>query len=275
MKKKITDILLVLIFVIGLSLLLYPTVANWYNSRHSSFVILDYNTTVSHVDNKKYEEIWQKAREFNASHASVGVSVSKERDWNSYLEQLSVDDRELMGYVEIPSINISLPIYHGTDEESLAVGVGHIEWTSLPTGNIGTHAALSSHRGLPSARLFTDLDRVVVGDVFILNILNEVFTYEVDQILIVLPEDMEALAIDPDKDLCTLITCTPYGINSHRLLVRGHRVANQMGSAAVRVPADAFQIEPVTVAPIVAVPILLVLVFWVLITTRKGGKHEN
>ena len=186
-----------------------------------------------------------------------------------YESLLNVSGSGIIGYIEIPLIGCSLPIYHGTDEAVLQIAVGHIEGTSLPTGGPGTHSVLSGHRGLPSAKLFTDLDKLTVGDNFILRILDETLTYEVDQILIVLPYEMDALEIDPEMDYCTLVTCTPYGINSHRLLVRGHRVENQEEAKTVRVTADAMQIEPVIVAPLVAAPMLLILLIILLITTRR------
>lgn len=186
-----------------------------------------------------------------------------------YESLLNVSGNGIIGYIDIPSINCSLPIYHGTSEPVLQITVGHIEGTSLPTGGAGTYAALSGHRGLPSARLFTDLDRLVKGDTFILSILDETLTYEVDQILIVEPHELDALQIDEEMDYCTLVTCTPYGINSHRMLVRGHRVENEAEVRTIRVTADAIQIEPVYVAPLVAAPLLLLLLLALLVTTRK------
>lgn len=173
-----------------------------------------------------------------------------------------------MGYIEIPSIDVSLPIYHGTDEGVLAVGVGHLEWTSLPVGGESTHCVLSGHRGLPSARLFTDLDQLKEGDYFMLNILDETLTYEVDQIRIVEPEEVEELTIIEGRDLCTLVTCTPYGVNSHRLLVRGHRVDNLEEAVTVRVTADAVEVEPLIVASILLVPTLVLFLSVVLAVDR-------
>ena len=172
----------------------------------------------------------------------------------------------------IPDINCSLPIYHGTDEGILQVAVGHLPWSSLPVGGESTHCVISGHRGLPSAKLFTNLDQLSEGDIFMLRVLDEVLTYEVDQILIVEPDDVEALKVEKGKDYCTLVTCTPYGINTHRLLVRGHRVENPDDSVSVRVTADAMQIEPVLVAPVVAVPVLLLLLVWLLVKYRKKEK---
>jgi len=176
-----------------------------------------------------------------------------------------------MGYVQIPSIDVMLPIYHGTSEGVLQVAVGHLEWSSLPVGGAGSHCVVSGHRGLPSAKLFTDLDKVVEGDVFMLQILDETLTYEVDQIRIVEPHEMEDLMINAGEDLCTLVTCTPYGINSHRMLVRGHRIENLKEARVVRVTADAVQIEPIIVAPFVAAPMLLILLIVLMIP--KGKKR--
>ena len=180
-----------------------------------------------------------------------------------------------MGYIEIPSIQVSLPIYHGTDEAVLQVAVGHLEWSSLPVGGESTHCVLSGHRGLPSAKLFTNLDRLAVGDVFLLRVLDEVLTYEVDQILIVEPSETDALRIVGGMDYCTLVTCTPYGVNTHRLLVRGHRIENAEEARTVRVTADAVQIEPLLVAPIAAIPLLAVLLIALLIPRRAKNRRGD
>ena len=177
-----------------------------------------------------------------------------------------------MGYIEIESIQVNLPIYHGTEDSVLQIAVGHLDWSSLPVGGAGSHCVMSGHRGLPSAKLFTHLDELVEGDTFVVRVLDEVFTYEVDQILIVEPEDVSALTIEPGNDLCTLVTCTPYGINSHRLLVRGHRIENEVASALVRVTSDAVQIEPVLVAPVLAMPILFVLLVMLLLPKKRVRK---
>ena len=191
-----------------------------------------------------------------------------------YESLLNVSGNGIIGYIEIPSINCSLPIYHGTDEAILQIAVGHIEGTSLPVGGSGTHCVLSGHRGLPSARLFTDLDKMVIGDTFLMRVLDETLTYEVDQIRIVLPYEMDDLEIEEGKDYCTLVTCTPYGINSHRLLVRGHRIENQEEAQAIRITADAMQIEPLLVAPIVAIPMLLILLV-ILLLPKKSKKKTG
>ena len=270
MKKHWSTILLVFIFMIGLSLLLYPTFADRWNSMHQSRAIASYSEAVANIDDDQYDEIWNAAWEYNRSllERSSSFRLTEEQK-QTYDRLLNITDSGIMGYIEIPGIDMSLPIYHGTDEAVLQVGAGHLEWTSLPVGGAGSHCVISGHRGLPSAKLFTDLDRMVLGDTFTLRILDEVLTYEVDQILIVEPQDTDALMIEEGKDLCTLITCTPYGINSHRMLVRGHRTENAEDASAVRVTADAEQMDPIIVAPMVAAPILLALLVIMLCNTRK------
>lgn len=276
MKKHLTNILLVIIFLIGLSLLLYPTLSDYWNSFHQSRAIASYAESVAQLDDKQYDEILESAKEYNSSLIQrAGILSLSEEELEEYNRQLNVGGDGIMGYIEIPSIDVHLPIYHGTEDTVLQVAVGHIEGSSLPVGGVGTHAVLSGHRGLPSAKLFTDLDELVVGDTFIFRILDETLTYEVDQILIVEPQEIEALMIDPEKDLCTLVTCTPYGINSHRLLVRGHRVENEEEAQELRVTADAMRIEPIVVAPLLAVPILLALFLWIMVKSRKPKKRRK
>lgn len=274
MKKHLSTILLLLVFIVGLSLLLYPSFADWWNSFHQTQAIATYSEQVADIDDEKYEEIWNAAWDYNQSLLkrtnSYLLSDAQKAEYDSLLD---VGGTGVMGYIEIPSIKVALPIYHGTDEAVLQVAVGHLEWTSLPVGGESTHCVVSGHRGLPSAKLFTDLDQMQVGDTFVFRILDEVLTYEVDQIRIVEPSDTSELSIIKGKDLCTLITCTPYGINSHRMLVRGHRVDNAEEARVVRVTADATQIEPIIVAPIVAAPMLLVLL--VILMIPKPKKRRN
>lgn len=259
MKKKITTILLILIFVAGLAILAYPTVSDYWNSFHSSRAIMSYADAVSGLSEEEYERLFSEARAYNRRILDrSNPFLPSEEELEEYNQLLNTGGDGIMGYIEIPMINVTIPIYHGTSEGVLQVAVGHLDWTSLPVGGESTHAVLSGHRGLPSAELFTRLDRLVVGDEFMLNVLNEVLTYEVDQILIVLPEDVSALQISEGKDYCTLVTCTPYGINTHRILVRGHRVETQ-NTHSVRVTSDAIQIEPVLIAPIVAIPLLIAI----------------
>ena len=273
MKNHRSTILLILILLIGLSLMLYPSFADWWNSFHSSRAIASYEEQVANIDDAQYEELWNAARDYNQSllHRPNDFILSDEQQ-EIYKSLLDFGGNGIMGYIEIPMIDVMLPIYHGTKESVLQIAVGHLDWTSLPVGGAGSHCVLSGHRGLPSARLFTDLDKLKVGDVFMLHVLNEILTYEIDQILIVEPQDTDPLLIEPGKDLCTMITCTPYGINSHRMLVRGHRIESQEEPKDIRITADAVRIEPLMVAPIVAVPILLVLLIILLLPKQKKGK---
>lgn len=277
MRKKsntIINILLVLILLAGLSLLLYPSVSDYWNSFHQSRAIVQYAEQVSLLDEDQYEELWTSATDYNASLLERANSyILSDTQKEQYEELLNVSGIGVMGYIEIPSIDCSLPIYHGTEESVLQTAIGHLEWTSLPVGGESTHCVLSGHRGLPSAKLFTNLDKLVEGDVFMLRILDEVLTYEVDQILIVEPQETGALRIEEGKDYCTLVTCTPYGINTHRLLVRGHRIDNIEEAKNIRVTADAIQIEPLLVAPVLAIPILLLLMILLLLPKQPRKKY--
>ena len=259
-KGKFISILLVLLLLVGLSLLLYPYVSNYWNSLHQTRAIAAYAEAVAKLDKDQYTEILSAAQAYNASLLGRDNTQPLDGDRKEEYERLlEVSGLVSMGYIEIPCIDCSLPIYHGADESVLQVAVGHMEWSSLPVGGESTHCVLSGHRGLPSAKLFTSLDKLQPGDTFILRVLDETLTYEVDQILIVEPQETGSLRIEEGKDYCTLVTCTPYGINTHRLLVRGHRVDNIEEANTVRVTADAIQIEPLIVAPIVAIPISLLL----------------
>ena len=276
MKKKgnFLNILLVLVFFVGLSLLLYPSVSEYWNSFHQTRAIAAYAGEVAALDDGIYDELLEAARDYNQRLAQREEPLNQsEEDLAEYGSLLNLDGSGIMGYIEIPELKVSLPIYHSVDDGVLQVAVGHMPGTSLPVGGKGTHSALSGHRGLPSARLFTDLDQLREGDTFLLQILDETLTYEVDQVLIVEPNEVGVLAIDPEEDYCTLVTCTPYGVNTHRLLVRGHRIENQANAASIRVTADAMQIEPVIVAPIVAAPMLLCLMLWVLLRDPRKKKR--
>lgn len=269
MRKHLSTIFLIFIFITGLSLLLYPTVSDYWNSIFQSQAIAGYTQEVAQIDDDIYENLWEKAQDYNRSLLRGDERfVFYEEDKAEYESLLNVAGNGVMGYIQIPVINCSLPIYHGTSDEVLQIAIGHIEGSSLPVGGSGTHCVLSGHRGLPRAKLFTELDKMREGDVFMVQVLDETLTYEVDKIWIVEPHEIERLGIEEGKDYCTLVTCTPYGVNSHRLLVRGSRVENLSNESAVRVTADAIQIEPVIVAPLVAVPILLILLAWLLIKYR-------
>ena len=222
-------------------------------------------------------ELSKRGNIITEQNVNYALALSEEEK-EAYDALLDISGTGVMGYIEIPTVNISLPVYHGTEDAVLQIAVGHLEWSSLPVGGESTHCVLSGHRGLPSAKLFTNLDKLVAGDKFIMRVLDEVLTYEVDQILIVEPTDVSTLIIEAGKDLCTLVTCTPYGINSHRLLVRGHRIENQDEAKAIRVTSDAIQIEPLIVAPAVALPMLLVLLVILLVSggkTKSAGGKKN
>ena len=283
MKKKKADnfinIILVLVLLVGLSLLLYPTVSDYWNSFHQTRAITTYVEEVADLDKEEYERLWNAAQEYNRALAQRGTDFSMtEEQIDEYEQMLDISGLGIMGYIEIPEIKCSLPIYHGTDEAVLQIAIGHLEWSSLPVGGENSHCVLSGHRGLPSAKLFTNLDQLKEGDFFMLRVLDEVLTYEVDQIRIVEPQEVTDLQIENGKDYCTLVTCTPYGINTHRLLVRGHRIENIADSDSIHITADAMQMEPLLVAPIVAIPILLVLLILLLIPKqpkKKQGGDSN
>lgn len=273
-KRNFTNLFLVLLLLAGLCLLLYPSVSDYWNSFHQSRAIASYAENVVSMNNEIYDEMLTAANQHNESLLERrNQYILTEEQRIEYNKLLNPSSNGIMSYIEIPSINCSLPIYHGTEESVLQVAVGHLDWTSLPVGGESTHCVLSGHRGLPSAKLFTDLDKLVEGDIFMLRVLDEVLTYEVDQILIVEPQEVDALQIVEGEDYCTLVTCTPYGINSHRLLVRGHRIEN-IQENTVRVTADAIQIEPMLIAPIVAMPILLILLI-VLLLPKKQRKNDR
>lgn len=274
-KNRITAILLVAVLLAGLSLLLYPLVSNYWNSIHQSQAIAAYMDDVAEVDDTTYDALWEEAQDYNVSLLDdENRFFPDEEERQQYEQLLSISDDGIIGYIEIPSIDVTLPIYHGTSEEILQVAIGHIEGSSLPIGGPSTHCVISGHRGLPSSRLFTDIDQLSEGDIFTLLVLDEILTYEVDQIRIVEPDDISLLKIEEGEDLCTLVTCTPYGVNSHRLLVRGHRVNNQEAASLLRITADAMMIDSRFAAPILAVPILLVIVLFMVLRPLKRKKRR-
>lgn len=260
MKRRITNVIFILVFLTGLGFLLYPTVSDRWNRMHQTRAITAYAEAAASMDDADYEKVMAAARAYNGELAARGGSVTlTEEEKAAYEAQLNITGQGIMGYIDIPKINCYLPVYHGTTEGVLQTSVGHLEGSSLPVGGESTHCVLSGHRGLPSARLFTDLDQIITGDMFMVCVLDEVLTYEVDQILVVLPEETEALAIETGKDYCTLVTCTPYGVNSHRLLVRGRRTDTLSGEVTQRITADAVQIETPLVVSVAAVPMVVVL----------------
>lgn len=266
MKSKVTTAMLVLVFFLGLSLILYPTVSNLWNNRNMAKVIANYDSAVENLEKEDYTKLWEEAEKYNEelSKRSMSFDLSDESKI-AYEKVLNVAEEGVMGTIEIPSIRCYLPIYHDTEENVLQVACGHIPGSSLPVGGESSHSVLSGHRGLPSATLFTDLDKLVEGDIFMIHVLGKTLTYQVDQIRIVLPEEVSELSIEKGKDQCTLVTCTPYGINTHRLLVRGHRIESRLD---LNVPMDATQIDPKMAAPIMAVPLILIFVLSLRLKTR-------
>ena len=274
LKKNGLTLILLLILLIGAGLIAYPSFANWWNSFHQSRAVASYAETVANMNTEEYERIISKAQAYNRKLSRSGILWTLDEDEEKeYKEQLDIATSGIMGYIDIPKIDVMLPIYHGIDESILQVAVGHIPGTSLPVGGKGSHCVVSGHRGLPSARLFTDIDKLVEGDTFTITVLNKTLTYEVDQIRTVLPTDLSDLQIEKGKDYVTLVTCTPYGINTHRLLVRGHRIENADGDASVI--ADALQIEPIYIAPFIAVPILILLIIGMFIMTGMRTRRRR
>lgn len=252
----------------------YPTFSDWWNDMHQSRAIAGYVEQVSDMSRQNSDALWSAARAYNEklSKKSGDRFLLTDQEKAEYECTLNVTGTGIMGYVNIPKIGIELPVYHGTDPAVLEIAIGHIEGSSLPVGGKGTHCVISGHRGLPSAKLFTDLDQLQEGDTFQLQVLNRTLVYEVDQIRIVLPDELSDLAIDPDKDYCTLVTCTPYGVNTHRLLVRGHRM--EASETELPVSADAVRIDPRYVVPVIALPVLLLALLWILLFTGMHRKKD-
>ena len=269
MKKNKSTIILILVFFVGLSVMLYPTLSDYVNQRHQSRAVATYAADVDKLTNADYSAYFDAADAFNAQIAADPDALYHPDRFPSYESTLDVTGTGIMGYITIEKIGVELPIYHGTGDSVLQVAAGHLEGTSLPVGGESTHAVISAHRGLPSAKLFTNLDQLEVGDTFTITVLDRVLTYEVDQISIVLPTETDNLKVTEGKDYVTLMTCTPYGINTHRLLVRGHRVTAPENLKRIRVAADATRIEPILIAPLLAVPLLLLLLIGLLVSGRK------
>ena len=280
MRKNLSTIILILIFLVGLSVMLYPSVSDAVNRKHQSRAVAGYAEEVEQLSDADYQTYFDAADAYNRQLNTTPNAFYKPDLVGGYAQTLDISGTGIMGYITIPKISVELPIYHGTDEGVLQVAAGHLEGSSLPVGGAGTHAVISAHRGLPSAKLFTNLDELEVGDRFTITVLDRVLTYEVDQISIVLPTEVDQLLPTEGMDYVTLMTCTPYGINSHRLLVRGRRIETPDKLKHIRVTADAIKIEPIITAPIMALPLLLVLLLWLLFSNRKrkstrGEKHET
>ena len=271
-KSSLTNWLLVLVMLLGLGIMAYPTVSDWWNSFHASRAIASYSSAVEHIDRDQLDDMIRAAHEYNEKLLKKpNPYTMTEEELEEYNSLLDLSGTGIIGYITIKSIGVYIPIYHGVEESVLQIAIGHIEWTSLPVGGESTHAVVSGHRGLPSAKLFTDLDQLREGDTFSITVLNQMITYEVDQIRIVEPGDISELAIVPGKDYCTLVTCTPYGINTHRLLIRGTRIANEAGELVV--PAEAFRIPNYITIPAIGVPLLFITLIVLLISSgRKRPK---
>jgi sortase A len=275
MRKKtsaITTILLIIILLVGLSVMLYPTISDWWNSKTQSRMISDYSQTVEALDDDTTELLWQQAVNYNTLLANLSSPFTNCDSIPNYDDILNVSGTGVMGYITIPVIHVELPIYHNTSEEVLNIAAGHLKGTSFPVGGSSTHAVISAHRGLPTSKLFTDIDQLVVGDTFTITILNHVLTYEVEEIRIILPDEVENLYIEPGRDMVTLMTCTPYGINSHRLLVRSKRIDTKYQSHAT-VSADASQLDTLLVVPCLSAPLLVLLLIYWGISSKQRKRH--
>lgn len=268
MRSKKSTIILLVSFFIGLSVLLYPSISSYWNSKTQSEAIVDYESMLSQYKPEDYTAIFAEADAYNKQLAQLNEPLVEHNRLPDYNSILNVGGTGMMGYITVPKISQELPVYHGTSDGVLSVAVGHLQGTSLPVGGENTHCVVSAHRGLPTAVLFTHLDRMEIGDIFYFTILDRTITYEVDQIRIVEPDDASLIQIKDGKDYCTLLTCTPYGINTQRLLVRGHQIdASQTRN--LYVANEAYRIEPLVVMPIVALPIIFVLLIYVMFAPVK------
>lgn len=267
-KRKWSTLVLLLFFFTGLSVMLYPAISNYWNSRTQSKAIIDYEKMLSSIPKEDYTALFAEADEYNRQLASLDFPYTEYAGLEGYDEILDVSGTGMIGYVTIDAIGVELPIYHGTEDSVLSFAAGHVEGSSLPVGGVGTHSVISAHRGLPTATLFTNLDHLEVGDIFEITILDRTLTYQVDQIKTVSPTDASDLAIEADSDRCTLLTCTPYGINTHRLLVRGTKISSAQ-EKKIYITSDAHRIDSLIVTPVVAMPILVTLMIIVLCSPVK------
>ena len=275
MRRHKTVIFLALGFLVGISLLLYPAFSNYWNSKTQSRAIVDYESVLEHLKPEDYSAMFQAAYDYNQALYETDNPLMDYEEIPGYYDTLKLPGSSMIGYVKIDKIGVELPIYHGTSDEVLNVGVGHLEGTSLPVGGENTHSVMSAHRGLPSAKLFTYLDRLEPGDTFQITVLDQVLTYQVDQVKVITPTEVEDLLIAEGKDYCTLFTCTPYGINTHRLLVRGIRIETIMEKPIIYVANEAFRIEPLLVTPAVAAPMLLVFFIHLMVKYREPPKKKE
>ena len=275
MRKHKTVIFLTLGFLVGVCILLYPAFSNYWNSKTQSRAIVDYESVLEHLQPEDYSAIFQVAYDYNDALREVEFPLRDFEQIPGYYDALKIEGTSIIGYVKIDKIGVELPVYHGTSDTVLNRGVGHLEGSSLPVGGESTHCVMSAHRGLPSAKLFTDLDRLESGDTFQITVLDQVLTYQVDQVKVITPREIDDLQIVEGKDYCTLFTCTPYGINTHRLLVRGIRIETITEKPVIYVSNEAFRIEPLLVTPAVAAPMLLVLLIHLLVKYREPPKNTQ
>lgn len=278
-KKKsgsASTIALVAIFFVGLSVLLYPTISDFWNEKRQSQAIINYDDLIVDLTPEDYSDLFAEADTYNGKIRNMAYPFLNHKNIEEeYYKTLDINGDGMMGYITIEKIKVQLPIYHGTSDKVLNSAVGHVEGSSLPVGGKSTHAILSAHRGLPSAKLFTNLDKLEEGDIFTIRILDRTITYQVDQVLIVLPHETDSLNIVPGKDFCTLVTCTPYGINTHRMLVRGKRIENIEEDKVINVITEAYQIDPLLVTPAVAAPMLGILLIILLVKSNKGKNKKK
>lgn len=273
MKKEKQTVVLTAILLAGICVILYPFVSDWWNSMHATRAIAGYVEAVDDLTGQEKERMLEAAETYNRS-LSNGVNYDlTDEEYAVYEKLLDVSGTGIMGYIQISAIGVNLPVYHSVDEGILQIAVGHIPGSSLPIGGERTHCVMSGHRGLPSAKLFSDLDQMREGDVFTLNVLDRTATYQVDQIRIVLPEETDDLAIEEGKDYCTLVTCTPYGVNTHRLLVRGHRIENLADEIVIT--AEAVRIPNYITIFAVGIPLLFITLAGMLFYYRVRGPRKT
>ena len=275
MRAHKTVIFLTLGFLIGISVLLYPAFSNYWNSKTQSRAIVDYESVLEYLEPEDYSAIFQAAYDYNEALRTVEFPLRDYEEIPGYYDSLKIECTSIIGYVKIDKIGVELPVYHGTSDTVLNRGVGHLEGSSLPVGGESTHSVMSAHRGLPSAKLFTDLDRLEPGDTFQITVLDQVLTYQVDQIKVITPREIDDLQIVEGKDYCTLFTCTPYGVNTHRLLVRGIRIETITEKPVIYVANEAFRIEPLLVTPAVAAPMMLVFLIHLMVKYREPPKKKE
>ena len=273
--KQLPNLIFAAVFLVGLGIFLYPSVSNYINTKNQSRAVNNYEELMSTFTEEDYTNLWNAAKEYNEKILSRGMNFNlSDEELAEYHSVLDPTGTGVMGHIEIEKLGVDLPVYHDVTESVLQVGIGHIPGSSLPAGTTGSHAILSGHRGLPSAKLFSELDQMIEGDTFLLHIMNQTFAYQVDNIQIVLPEETQGLTIYPDQDYVTLVTCTPYGVNTHRMLVRGRRVDYNEETRLI-VPADATKFNNLVVAPFIAGPIILVLFIWFVVSTSDRGKKKK